>query len=49
MNRMVAGSIPSQGTRLGFRSGPQQGVRERQPNIDVSLLLFLPPTLSKNE
>ena len=43
----VAGSIPSQGTWLGCRSGPQQGAREGQPHIDVSLPLFLSsfPTL----
>ena len=37
------GSIPSQGTCLGFGSGPLLGARERQPHIDVSLPLFLPP------
>ena len=42
-NQRVAGSIPSQGTCLGCRSGPQKGARERQPDIDVSLPLFLPP------
>ena len=46
----VAGTIPSQGTCLGCRAGPQQGVHERQPHIDVSLPLFLPPPpLSKNK
>ena len=39
----VTGSIPSQGTGLGCRPSPQQGVREGQPHIDVSLPLFLPP------
>ena len=39
----VTGSIPSQGTCLGCRPGPQQGARERQPHMDVSLPLFLPP------
>ena len=29
----VAGSIPSQGTCLGCRQGPQFGVCERQPNF----------------
>ena len=39
----VAGLIPSQGTCLGCRPGPQYRAHERQPHIDVSLLLFLPP------
>ena len=42
-NQKVAGSIPSQGTCLGCRPGPQYGEHERQPHIDVSLPLFLPP------
>ena len=42
-NQSVASSIPSQGTCLGFGPGPQQGAHERQPHIDVSLPLFLPP------
>ena len=42
-NQRCAGSIPSQGTCLGCRPGPQLGVCERQPHIDVSLPLFLPP------
>ena len=42
-NHRVAGSIPSQGTCLGCRPGPQYGVHERQPYIDVSLPLFAPP------
>ena len=29
VNQRVAGSIPSQGTRLGCRPGPQLGVCER--------------------
>ena len=45
-NQRVAGSIPSQGTCLGCRPGPQQGVCKRQPHIDVSLPLFLLPFLS---
>ena len=36
-------ALPVQGTRLGCGSGPQQGLCERQPLIDVSLPLFLPP------
>ena len=45
-NQSVAGSIPSQGTCLGCRPGPQKGVHERQPHTAVSLPLFLPPFLS---
>ena len=37
------GSIPSQGTCLGCRPPPRRRVCERQPRIDVSLPLFLPP------
>ena len=47
MKQKVAGSIPSQGTCLGCRLGPQLGLCERQPidlsHVDVSLPLFLPP------
>ena len=39
LKQRVAGSIPSQGTCLGCRSGPQYGTRKRQPHIDVSLSL----------
>ena len=50
VNQRVAGSIPSQGTCLGCGPGPQQEAHERQPHIDVSLPLFLPPfPLSKNK
>ena len=42
-NQRVANSIPIQGTRLGCGPGPQWGARERQPHIDVSLRLSLPP------
>ena len=42
-NQRVAGSIPSQGTGLGCGPCPQLGAHERQPHIDVSLPLFLPP------
>ena len=45
-NQEVTGLIPSQGTCLGCWPSPQQGVSERQPHIDVSLPLFLPPFLS---
>ena len=42
MNQRVTSSIPSQGTCLGCRLGPQGRVCGRQPHIDVSLPLFLP-------
>ena len=50
--RRVTGSIPSQGTCLGYRPGPQSGAHERQPidlsvlHIDGSLPLFFPSSLS---
>ena len=43
VNQSVTGSIPSQGIYLGCRLGPQLGACDRQPHIDVSLPLFLPP------
>ena len=43
VNQRVTGSIPSQGTCLGCRPGPQLGVCERQPPVDVSLPLFFLP------
>ena len=46
-NQRVTGLVPSQGTCLGCRPGPQWVVCERQPHIDVSLFLSLP--LSKNK
>ena len=36
-------SVPNQCTCLDYRPGPWLGVLERQPHIDVSLLLVLPP------
>ena len=42
-NQRVTGSVPSQGTSLGCRPGPQWGTGERQPHIDVSFPFFLPP------
>ena len=42
-NQRVTGLIPSQSTSLSCGPGPQDGVCERQPHIDVSLPLFLPP------
>ena len=44
-NQRVTGSIPNQGTCLGCGPGPQMGMHERQPHIDVSLPLFLLPFL----
>ena len=46
--KLSASSIPSQGTCLGCRPGPQEGPSERQPHINVSLPLFLPPFPSLN-
>ena len=43
-NQRVTSLIPSQGTGLGCGPGPQQGTHERQLHIEVSLLLFLPPS-----
>ena len=37
------GLIPSQGTRLGCRPGPQEGALKRQPHIDVPHPSFLLP------
>ena len=42
-NQRVTSWIPSQGTCLGCGLGPQWGVLEKQPHIDISLPLFLPP------
>ena len=38
--------IPSQGTLLGCEPEPQWEPGDRQPHIDVSVPLFLPPFLS---
>ena len=43
VNQRVAGSIPSQGTSLGWGPGPQKRACERPPHIDISFPLFLPP------
>ena len=40
-NQRVTSLIPNQGTCLGCRPGPQWGVYEKQPHIDVSLSLPL--------
>ena len=45
-NQRAVGSIPSQGTYLGCRPGPQLGAHKRQPHIDFFLHLFLSPFLS---
>ena len=42
-NQRVTSLIPSQGTCLGCRPGPQLGAHEEKPHIDVSLPVFLPP------
>ena len=47
VNQRVKGSIPSQGTCLGCRPGPQLGACERQPYTDPSLPFSLPSPLSK--
>ena len=47
VNQRVASSISNQGTCAGCRPGPQEGVREMQPQIDVSLSFSLPFSLSK--
>ena len=55
VNRKVAGLIPSQGTCLDCRSGPQLGAFERQPvNVPIvhqcfSPSFFLPYPLSKSK
>ena len=46
LNQRVANWIPSQGTSLGCRPGPQLGAHKGQPHIDVSLHFFLPPSPS---
>ena len=46
LNQRVTGLIPSQGTCLGCRLGPQLEACEGQPHINVSLPLLLPPFLS---
>ena len=48
MKQKSTSLIPSQGTCLGWGSEvPSRGRTERQPPVDVSLLLFLPSPLSK--
>ena len=46
VNQRVTSWIPNQGTCLGWGPGPQLGVCKRQPQVGVSLPLFLPPFLS---
>ena len=43
VNQRITSSIPSQGTCLDCGPDPWMEAHERQPHIDVSLLLFLPP------
>ena len=43
LNQRVAGLIPSQVTCLGCGPGPWWKMLERQPHIDISLPVFLPP------
>ena len=45
VNQRVTGSIPRQDICLGCGPGPQSGACRRQPHTDVSLPLFLPPSL----
>ena len=45
INQRVAGSIPSQGTYLGFRSSPQSGCVREATNRCFSLSLSLSPSL----
>ena len=49
VHQSIAGSIPSQGTCLSCRPGPQWGACEGQPHIDVSLPLSFPSSLKKKE
>ena len=49
VNQRVAGSIPSQGTCLGCRPGPQQEACEKQPHIKCFSPLLLPFSLKINK
>ena len=49
LKQRVASSIPSQGTCLGCRPGPQLGAHKRQPHIDISLPVFLISPLRINK
>ena len=50
VKQWVTGSIPSQGTCLVCRPGPQQGVHERHHTlIFLSLSFSFPSTPSKNK
>ena len=42
-SQRVTSLIPSHNTCLGYGPGPQLGVHERQPHIDVSITFFLLP------
>ena len=43
VKQRFASSVPSQAMCLGYRPGPLWGACGRQPHVDVSLPLFLPP------
>ena len=43
VNQRIASSISSQDMCLVCGPGPQWGVHKRQPHIDTSVPLFLPP------
>ena len=45
VKQSVSGSIPSQGTCLGYQPGPQEGSRDRQSHTDVSFPLSRPSPL----
>ena len=49
MNQRITGLIPSQGTCLVCRPGPQCGACKRQPHIDVSLSPSLPLSKKKKK
>ena len=48
-NQRVTGLIPSQGTHVGFRPGPQLGACEKELDVFLSLSFSLPSPLSKNK
>ena len=48
-NQRVLGSIPHQAQAWVAGQVPRSGAHERQPHIDISLLLSLPSPLSKNK
>ena len=40
-NQRVSGSVPNEGTCLGFEPGAQEETPKKQPHADVSLPVFL--------